>query len=48
MSEISDLKIWAVGDRIITPGKRYGRVSNVHKKICVTWDNGHSGEYTPK
>nr|MDZ8061324.1 hypothetical protein [Nostoc sp. EkiNYC01] len=42
---ISDFQ---VGDRIITPSERYGTVSSVHKKICITWDNGHSGEYTPK
>ncbi|OCQ92249.1 hypothetical protein BCD64_00075 [Nostoc sp. MBR 210] len=39
---------YAVGDRIITPSKKIGCVSSVHKKIAITWDNGLSGEYTPK
>ncbi|WP_243458312.1 hypothetical protein [Nostoc sp. UIC 10630] len=37
-----------VGDRIIASGNRLGRVSSVHKKIGITWENGHFGEYTPK
>lgn len=39
---------YAVGDRIITPSKRYGTVSSVRRKITITWDNGLSAEYTPK
>jgi hypothetical protein len=38
-----------VGDRIITPAKKLGEVSSVRaKKITITWENGLSGEYTPK
>lgn len=38
-----------VGDRIITPAKKLGQILSVRaKKITVTWENGLSGEYTPK
>nr|WP_251961025.1 hypothetical protein [Nostoc commune] len=39
---------FTVGDRIIASGERYGRVSSVHKKIGITWENGLFAEYTPK
>ena len=37
-----------VGDRIIASGNRLGVVSNITKKITITWENGLSAEYTPK
>ncbi|MHC5731576.1 MAG: hypothetical protein ACYTXY_47345 [Nostoc sp.] len=37
-----------VGDRIIAPGGYLGKVTSVSKKITITWENGLSGEYTPK
>lgn len=37
-----------VGDRIIASGNRLGVVSDITKKITVTWQNGLSSEYTPK
>jgi hypothetical protein len=54
MSEISSLRDatrtleWAVGDRIITPANQRGLVTSADKKIGITWENGHLGEYTPK
>jgi hypothetical protein len=39
---------FSVGDRIIASGNRLGIVSDITKKITVTWENGLSGEYTPK
>lgn len=49
MSKISSKKIWVVGDRIITPANQHGVVASVNKKkISITWENGLSGEYTPK
>lgn len=48
MSEISSKKIWVVGDRIITPANQRGLVTSADKKIGITWENGHLGEYTPK
>lgn len=37
-----------VGDCIIAPGGRLGKVTSVHPKIGITWENGHFGEYTLK
>jgi hypothetical protein len=46
--DISSKKIWKVGDRIITPANQRGLVTSADKKIGITWENGHLGEYTPK
>jgi len=48
MSKVSSKKIWVVGDRIITPANQRGLVTSADKKIGITWENGHLGEYTPK
>ncbi len=44
--DVSSKKIWAVGDRIITPGDQRGLVTSANEKIGITWENGHLGEYT--
>ncbi|GBE95730.1 hypothetical protein [Nostoc cycadae] len=36
-----------VGKRIVTPFRKIGCISSVHKKITITWENGYSSDYTP-
>jgi len=54
MSKVSSKKwvvgvaCFSVGDRIITPANQRGLVTSADKKIGITWENGHLGEYTPK